>query len=120
MLIEHLNVTTTQRSNIVTKILTREQLMEKFKQVVAEAPDLLKKFKTEARQEGINEGIKQGITTERKRVTEILGAAGDPIETKKAIEEGTAVEAAYKQFYTAEREKKALGLKGLEKDKIYG
>jgi len=95
-------------------ILTKEQLTANFKQVVAEAPDLLEKFKTEARQEGHVEGVKEGTTTERTRVTEILGADADPVETKKAIEEGTAADAAYKQFYTAEREKRALGLKGLE------
>jgi len=100
--------------NIMADILTKEQLTANFKQVVAEAPDLLEKFKTEARQEGHNEGTKEGTTAERTRVTEILGADADPVETKKAIEEGTAADAAYKQFYTAEREKRALGLKGLE------
>jgi len=102
-----------QRSNIMA---TREELKTNFKQIVAEAPDLLDKFKTEAEHKGHESGVKEGIATERKRVTEILGADADPVETKKAIEDGTEAEAAYKQFYTAEREKRALGLKAMEKE----
>ena len=110
ILISDLSDKTTRR-NIM---LTREELKANFKQIVAEGPDLLEKFKTEAAQEGHDQGVKEGTTAERQRVTEILGADADPIETKKAIEEGTAAEAAYKRFYTAEREKRALGLKALE------
>ena len=110
ILISDLSDKTTRR-NIM---LTREELKANFKQIVAEGPDLLEKFKTEAAQEGHDRGVKEGTDAERKRVTEILGADADPIETKKAIEEGTVAEAAYKQFYTAEREKRALGLKALE------
>lgn len=95
-------------------MMTREELKANFKQVVAEAPDLVEKFKTEAQQKGHDDGVKEGTAAERKRVTEILGADADPIETKKAIEEGTVAEAAYKRFYTAEKEKRALGLKALE------
>jgi len=105
-----------KRSSIMSEKLTREELKANFKQIVAEAPDLLDKFKTEAEHKGHESGIKEGIATERKRVTEILGADADPTETKKAIEEGTEAEAAYKQFYTAEREKRALGLKAMEKE----
>ena len=48
------------------------------------------------------------------RVIEIMSADADPVETRKAIEDGVAADAAYKHFYQAEKEKRAEGPANLQ------
>ena len=81
------------------------------------APELLAQIQKIARDEGISQGLTQGyadgMTDERARVTEILGADAAPEQTRKAIEDGIAADSAYKQFYQAEKDKRAQGLDNL-------
>jgi hypothetical protein len=67
------------------------------------APDLLAEIEDKAFQAG----RQNGIDDERARVVEILEADADEVESKKAIEAGTPAADAYKQFYQAEKSKRA-------------
>jgi hypothetical protein len=76
------------------------------------APDLLAEIEDKAFQAG----RQNGIDDERARVVEILEADADEVESKKAIEAGTPAADAYKQFYQAEKSKRAEGLTELEQE----
>jgi len=81
-----------------------------------EAPDLLKQIRESAEQEAFAGGRNEGIVLERKRVIDLLQAEADSAETRKAIESGISAEAAYKQFYEAEKAKRAQGLKEMAQE----
>ena len=81
-----------------------------------EAPDLLKQIRESAEQEAFAGGRNEGIELERKRVIDLLHAEADSAETRKAIESGISAEAAYKQFYEAEKAKRAQGLKEMAQE----
>jgi hypothetical protein len=102
------NVLTNNKENF-TMDLTLESLQK-------EAPELLAQIEDAARQQGIAQGQTDGIAAERGRVVEILHAEADPTETRRAIEDGTDAHAAFKQFYEAEKDKRASGLVQLEKE----
>jgi len=78
------------------------------------APDLLTQIRETAATAAAKTAYDDGILAERVRVTEILNAEADAGQTRKAIEDGVAAEAAYKQFYQAEKEKRAKGLEDLK------
>ena len=78
-------------------------------------PDLVKQIE-EAAVANIptyDDGREEGIKTERLRIVEIMEAESDPKETLAAIKDGTPASDAYKQFFIAEKGKKADMLKDL-------
>jgi signal peptide peptidase SppA len=82
--------------------------------LIDDAPDLVESIEKEAAEIAAKTAYTDGVNAERERVMEILGADADAEETRKAIEAGTAAADAYKQFYTAERSKRAEGLRVLQ------
>ncbi len=63
-----------------------------------------------------DDGREEGIKAERLRIVEIMEAEADPVETEKVIKDGTLAADAYKQFFAAEKGKKAKGLEQMETD----
>ena len=78
------------------------------------APELLEKIRVEAAAGAGTKSFDEGVLAERVRVIEIMTADADPVQTRKAIEDGVAADAAYKHFYQAEKEKRAEGLATLQ------
>ena len=81
-----------------------------------EAPELLAQIRTEAADTAQAAGQVEGLNAERARVKEILDADADPQETRWAIDDGIEADAAFKQFYQAEKAKRAKGLEELESE----
>ena len=78
------------------------------------APDILAQIENEAFTAGSEAGITDGTVAERARVMEILEADADPQQTRTAIKDGIAANAAFKSFYEAEKSKRAQGLTNME------
>ena len=82
------------------------------------APDLLAQIENDAftagSEAGITDGMVDGTVAERARVMEILEADADPQQTRTAIKDGIAANAAFKSFYEAEKSKRAQGLTNME------
>jgi len=92
-----------------------DEIMEFTLEILkTEAPELLAQIQKEAADPAQAAGYAEGVNAERERVKEILDADADPKETRKAIDGGIEADAAFKQFYQAERAKRANGLKELE------
>jgi hypothetical protein len=83
-------------------------------QLEKEAPELLNEIRVQARTEGRDAHLAEGAAAERARVMEILGADGDPVTSKKAIEDGTPAAETFKLLFVAERAMRTEALKGLE------
>lgn len=93
----------------------RRKIMEITLELLQQdAPELLAQIQKESRDEGFADGEAAGRDVERARVVEIINADADPIETKKAIEDGTETSAVFKQFFEAAKKKRALGLEQME------
>jgi hypothetical protein len=100
---------------IENKIIMEEKSMEfTIELLEKEAPELLAKIREEAAADAEKKGHDDGVAAERERVVEILKADGDPDETRKAIENGTGINEVFKQFYEAEKAKRAKGLEELK------
>jgi len=80
----------------------------------SDAPELLAQIREQAAGEAAEAARQDGIKAERERVIEILNADADGAETRKAIENGVDSNAAFKQFYEAEKAKRAAGLEDLK------
>lgn len=87
-----------------------EELKEKHSDVYRQIFDL-------GAQSINQDGIKQQtIEAERRRVTEILAAGGDPAITQQAIAEGLSLNDCYRMFYEAEKRRRVDGLQELAQE----
>jgi len=92
----------------------KNQMKEITLEVLAkDAPDLLAEIQAKAKSEGQEEAMAAGVTQERERVTAILAEEADETAKTQAIKDGLSVEASYKLFFKAEKEKKAENLENL-------
>lgn len=115
---------TGRKGGLGMKKFTAEELEAALTQIRAEAPAMLDadvKERVEAihkdgEKAGYERGFCEGTAAERTRVVEILKAEAGAAVTRKAIEEGTGAEAAYKLFYEAVRGEKAARLAELQAD----
>lgn len=99
------NNITMEDESMSDETLTLEFLKEKN-------PELLADIEDKAFQAGKNEGV----DLERIRIVELLEADADELETLNAIKNGIDAAEAYKQFYVAEKSKRAEGLKQLQQE----
>jgi hypothetical protein len=79
-----------------------------------EAPELLNEIRVQARNEGRDVHMAEGVAAERARVMEILSADGDPATTRKAIEDGTPAADTFKLLFAAEKSRRSQALTELE------
>ena len=80
-----------------------------------DAPELLAQIQADAEKAGHDKGFEVGVNSERERVAALLSVAdADEVSKSKAITEGLSVDASYKLFFEAEKNKKAEELKALE------
>ena len=77
--------------------------------------DLFAQVKAMGAEEATKAAIEAGIKQERDRVTEIIGADGDPIVTAKCLVEGIDVKTSVQMLLKAEKEGKAAKLEGMKK-----
>ena len=92
-----------------SKPMAEEKTEITFELLKKDVPELLAEIEDRAFQSG----REMGRDEERLRVTELLDADADPVETRKAIDSGMDAAEAYKQFYQAEKTKRAEGLKNM-------
>lgn len=90
-----------------------ENLMEiTLESLEKDAPELLSQIRTEAKASGYDEGVDQ----ERQRVAQLMAVEDADQDAKnRAITEGLGVDAAYKLFFEAEKNKKDEELDRLKK-----
>lgn len=77
--------------------------------------DLFAQVKAMGAEEATKSAIEAGIKQERDRVTEIIGADGDPIVTAKCLVEGIDVKTSVQMLLKAEKEGKAAKLESMKK-----
>ena len=107
----HFKFLATNGGNKMSKDENIKITMETLKET---APDLLAQIENDAFTAGSEAGITDGTVAERARVMEILEADADPQQTRTAIKDGIAANAAFKSFYEAEKSKRAQGLNNME------
>lgn len=109
-IINKVELTSNHKNKEQGKMAEFEKITITHELLKSEAPELLAEIEDKAFQSG----REMGRDEERLRVTELLDAEADEVETRKAIDSGMDSAQAYKQFYQAEKTKRAEGLVELE------